>query len=87
MAAILEQEGLLDRLDLIRLDVGRRLDPARRVAMGQFFTPAPAARFMADMSEATGGEVRLLDPGLGSAVCRRLGLPGLIWSRGHRPFT
>ena len=65
MAAILEQEGLLDRVDLIRLDVGRRLDPARRAAMGQFFTPAPVARFMADMSEANGGEVRLLDPGAG----------------------
>ena len=65
MAAILEQDELLDRVDLIRLDVGRRLDPARRAAMGQFFTPAPAARFMANLSEANGGEVRLLDPGAG----------------------
>jgi adenine-specific DNA-methyltransferase len=65
MAAIREQDELLDRLDLFRLDVGRRLDPARRAAMGQFFTPAPAARFMASLSEANGGEVRLLDPGAG----------------------
>jgi adenine-specific DNA-methyltransferase len=65
MAAILEQDGLLDRIDLIRLDVGRRLEPARRAAMGQFFTPAPIARFMASLSEANGGEVRLLDPGAG----------------------
>ena len=33
--------------------------------MGQFFTPAPIARFMADLSEANTGEVRLLDPGAG----------------------
>ena len=65
MAAILDQDGLLDRVDLIRLDAGRRLDPARRAAMGQFFTPAPIARFMADLSEATAGEVRLLDAGAG----------------------
>ncbi len=65
MAAILDQDGLLDRVDLIRLDAGRRLDPARRAAMGQFFTPAPIARFMADLSEAMAGEVRLLDPGAG----------------------
>ena len=65
MAAILEQDGLVDRVDLIRLDVGRRLDPAHRAAMGQFFTPAPIARFMADLSEAKTGRVRLLDPGAG----------------------
>ena len=65
MAAILERTGLLDRVDLIRLDVGRRLQPARRAAMGQFFTPAPLARFMAELSEARSGEVRLLDPGAG----------------------
>jgi len=65
MAAILEQDGLVDRVDLIRLDVGRRLDPAHRAAMGQFFTPAPIARFMADLSDAKTGRVRLLDPGAG----------------------
>ena len=65
MAAILDQDGLVDRVDLIRLDIGRRLDPARRAAMGQFFTPAPIARFMADLSEANTGKVRLLDPGAG----------------------
>ncbi|HBO46175.1 MAG TPA: adenine methyltransferase, partial [Planctomycetaceae bacterium] len=65
MSAILEQGDLLDRVDLIRLDVGRRLDSARRVEMGQFFTPAPVARFMAALSEVSGGAVRLLDPGAG----------------------
>ena len=65
MAAILDQNGLVDRVDLIRLDIGRRLDPAHRAAMGQFFTPAPIARFMADLSETSAGTVRLLDPGAG----------------------
>ncbi|NLX98141.1 MAG: N-6 DNA methylase [Rhodopirellula sp.] len=65
MAAILEQDGLVDRVDLIRLDVGRRLDPAHRAAMGQFFTPAPIARFMAGLVEPRVGHVRLLDPGAG----------------------
>ncbi len=65
MAAILEHDGLLEQVDLIRLDVGRRLDPTRRAAMGQFFTPTPAARFMAGLSTAARGEVRLLDPGAG----------------------
>jgi adenine-specific DNA-methyltransferase len=65
MAAILEQAELIDRVDLIRLDVGRRLDPAERAAKGQFFTPASIARFMADLSEVKTGEVRLLDAGAG----------------------
>jgi adenine-specific DNA-methyltransferase len=65
MAAILDQDGLVDRVDLIRLDIGRRLDPARRAEMGQFFTPAPIARFMADLSETKTKRVRLLDPGAG----------------------
>jgi adenine-specific DNA-methyltransferase len=65
MAAIVDHGRLLDRVDLIRLDVGRRLDAGRRAAMGQFFTPAPTARLMADLSEVNGGDVRLLDPGAG----------------------
>ena len=74
MAAILEQDALVDRVDLIRLDVGRRLDPAHRAAMGQFFTPAPIARFMADLSETKTEKVRLLDPGGG-----RQSISGLDW--------
>jgi adenine-specific DNA-methyltransferase len=65
MTAISDHSGLLDRIDLVRLDVGRRLDAAHRAVMGQFFTPTPIARFMADLCEATDGEIRLLDPGAG----------------------
>ncbi len=65
MVSVVEQNGLLDRVDLLRLDIGRRLQPARRAAMGQFFTPASIASFMAELSERSGGEVRFLDPGAG----------------------
>lgn len=56
---------LLDHVDLIRLDVGRRLNQDRRAEFGQFFTPAPIARFMAGLSELRGEEIRLLDSGAG----------------------
>lgn len=56
---------LLDHIDLLRLDVGRRLDKQRQSAMGQFFSPAPIARFMADLSEVGREQIRLLDPGAG----------------------
>ena len=75
MAAILDRNGLVDRTDLTRLEVVRRLDSTSRAAMGQFFTPAATARFMADLSEAKAGEVRLLDPGAGIGSCQPPGLP------------
>ena len=37
----------------------------RRAAMGQFFTPAPIASFMAELSEPSAKEIRFLDPGAG----------------------
>lgn len=42
------------------------LDRKHRSALGQFFTPAPVARYMASLLEFPGTEkVRLLDPGAG----------------------
>src|SRR6266446_4876624 len=55
----------LDRVDLMRLDAGRRLSPTRRSEFGQFFTPAPVARLIASMTEPNGEHIRLLDPGAG----------------------
>ena len=49
-----------------RLDVASSLDPPHRTALGQFFTPSPAASLIASM--LTGCDtrrVRLLDPGAG----------------------
>ena len=65
----------LDRLGLPASDLderGRRavepLDRAHRAERGQFFTPAPIARYMASLLDAPashGEPVRLLDPGAG----------------------
>lgn len=53
-------------LDSRRLDVSRRVDRARRSALGQFFTPSPVARFMASLlAVPRRREFSLLDPGAG----------------------
>ena len=63
---------LLDRLDLERLEISNRIavDPERRADLGQFFTPATVARFMADMLRVPRNlaELRLLDAGGGSGI-------------------
>lgn len=49
-----------------RLRATRGLDRKHRSAFGQFFTPAPVARYMASLLEFhKEGEIRLLDPGAG----------------------
>ncbi|MDB4876964.1 MAG: putative O-methyltransferase [Gemmatimonadetes bacterium] len=59
---------LTDFVDLVRLDAARRLQPERRSALGQFFTPAAIARLMTSLSTPKTGTVRLLDPGAGVGV-------------------
>ena len=65
---------LLDRLDVERSKISKRLaaDPERRAALGQFFTPAGVARFMAAMLRVSAPppEFRLLDAGGGSGRVR-----------------
>ena len=62
--------NLLERLDLERLDISNRIavDPKRRANLGQFFTPASVAAFMASMLRVPESpeELRILDPGGGS---------------------
>ena len=64
--------NLLERLDLERLDISNRLavDPKRRADLGQFFTPASVAHFMASMLRVPNPlkELRILDAGGGSGV-------------------
>lgn len=63
--------GLLDRVELQRLEVSNRLagDAEHRAKFGQFFTPATIGRFMAAMfADAVGPSVRLLDAGAGSGM-------------------
>ena len=63
---------LLERLDLERLEVSNRLavDPKRRAQLGQFFTPANVAHFMAAMLQVPRPpkELCLLDAGGGSGI-------------------
>lgn len=55
-----------DQIDTRRRDTSRKLDPARRSALGQFMTPSSTARFMAGMfTSISDSEVRLLDAGAG----------------------
>lgn len=63
---------LLDLLDLERMELSSRVavDAERRARLGQFFTPASVARFMASMLHlpAPPQQLRLLDAGGGSGV-------------------
>ena len=53
-----------------RLDAGRPDRPTRRAELGQFFTPAGVARFMASMLQAREmpADCKVLDPGGGGGV-------------------
>ena len=78
---------LLDRIDFFRFDAGRKLDPARKSALGQFLTPLPVARLMASMLTCKRSAVRILDAGAGvgtlftaavAELCRREARPESI---------
>ena len=56
---------VLRRVEELRLEATRKLDPFRRVELGQFLTPAPIAKFMASMCEVRRASIRLLDAGAG----------------------
>ncbi|MBI3393276.1 MAG: Eco57I restriction-modification methylase domain-containing protein [Nitrospirae bacterium] len=72
-------DSLLAAVDAIRRDAAQRLDPRRRVLMGQYLTPASVAAFMAGMIQCRKRVIRVLDPGAGvgslsaalvAAMCR-----------------
>lgn len=60
--------NLLDRVEELRLYAYGRLDPEKRGSLGQYFSPAPVAAFMADFFEELPEEVSLLDPGAGAGM-------------------
>ncbi len=60
-----EVPGLLEQVDLLRLAAGRKVDAGQKAELGQFFTPAPLAHFMASMLEFPGDVVHILDAGAG----------------------
>jgi adenine-specific DNA-methyltransferase len=80
-------DSLLPMTEASRKEASLRLDPQRRVQMGQFLTPGPVAAFMAGMFDCKGPLVRILDPGAGTgslsaamvlALCQRLQRPTAI---------
>ena len=56
---------LLQEIDHLRLEAGRRMARDRQSEMGQFFTPSHVALLMASFLEADSSEIRLLDAGAG----------------------
>ena len=80
-------DSLLAAVDATRRDAVQRLDPRRRVLMGQFLTPASVAAFMARMFEGKAPTLHVLDPGAGvgslsaafvAAMCQRPRRPEAI---------
>lgn len=60
--------NLNDKVEELRLYAYARLDPAQRGSLGQYFTPAPVAGFMASFFEALPENISLLDPGAGAGM-------------------
>lgn len=56
---------LIDQVDATRLVATQELDQRARADLGQYMTPAPVARLMAEMFDDLTGELRLLDAGAG----------------------
>ncbi|MGC9997285.1 MAG: Eco57I restriction-modification methylase domain-containing protein [Terriglobia bacterium] len=75
---------LLDKVEELRTSVARRLNPSRRVDLGQFLTPAPVARFMASLCKAHRQSIRLLDAGAGVGSLTAA-VVAEICAREHRP--
>lgn len=60
--------NLLDKVEELRLYAYGKLDPDRRGALGQYFTPVSVASFMAGFFEELPDEIALLDPGAGAGM-------------------
>lgn len=55
-------------MDIVRKSLNGTTSRHERSKLGQFFTPAMIARYMASLFEQAGPEVRILDPGAGEGV-------------------
>ena len=56
---------LTDFTDISRIRISSKLNLKQRSQLGQFFTPAPIARFMAEKFTNLSGDIHLLDAGAG----------------------
>ncbi len=77
---------LLTTLDIVRRSLNGSTCRSERSKIGQFFTPAKIARYMASLFERVGTEVRILDPGAGTGVLFTAYVEALV-SRKHQPLT
>ena len=57
--------ALIEQVEAIRLVANAGLDESRRSQLGQFMTPPPVARLMAEMFDDLSGDIHLLDAGAG----------------------
>jgi adenine-specific DNA-methyltransferase len=73
--------SLLDLVEMLRADATRKLDPDRRIELGQFFTPVSIARFMASMLRNEGHSLHLLDAGAGIGSLTAAWIANLCESR------
>ena len=77
-------ESLTEQTDRLRLAASKALDSAERSRMGQFFTPAPVARFMASLFQTRRNDISLLDAGAGIGSLTAAFVEEMI-SRPHPP--
>lgn len=77
-------ENFAERIDLYRGMACRQLDLERRSKMGQYFTPARVAKFMASLFSDSLSDIRLLDAGAGVGTLTAA-FVGDIFQRERRP--
>src|SRR5258708_34705386 len=59
------KQAELKIVDQTRLEANCHLNPARKIALGQFMTSTSIAQFMASLFSERKGSIRLLDAGAG----------------------
>ena len=77
---------LSNTLDIVRKSLNGTTSRYERSKIGQFFTPAMIARYMASLFQHAGQEVRILDPGAGTGVLFASFVEALV-SREERPLS
>ena len=74
---------LSNTLDVVRKALNGATDRRERSKIGQFFTPALIARYLASLFLHIGPEVRILDPGAGAGVLFASFIESLVAKKQH----
>lgn len=75
--------ALSTTMDIVRKSLNGSICRDERSKIGQFFTPANIARYMASLFEQVGAEVRLLDPGAGTGVLFAACVEAFVYRKQH----